>query len=111
MPKALIIIDYQNDFVTGSLGFERAKDLDSKLSNRIEQAIEDEERIIYTIDSHLSHSYLDSEEGRHLPIKHCIVGSKGYELHGITGKKLYSMKNAQGITKNTFGALNLGNYL
>ena len=64
MKRLLVVVDYQIDFVNGSLGFESAKDLEVKLIDRIELAKSRNEDIIFTKDIHES-NYLSTEEGKH----------------------------------------------
>lgn len=76
--KALLIVDVQNDFVTGSLGSEYARDV--VVPNIVELAKQFDKKDIYaTKDTHF-HGYLKSQEGKRLPIEHCISGTWGNEL-------------------------------
>ena len=95
MKKLLIVVDYQKDFVNGSLGFKEAEDLDEYLAS--------------LIDQYHQNNYLETQEGKNLPIEHCIKNSDGWELYGKvnTAKKEYDIC----IEKTTFGSLELGNYL
>ena len=107
MKKVLIVIDYQNDFVDGSLGFPGAEKLEKKLLDRIQAAKNSGEDIIFTKDMHES-NYLNTEEGKNLPIIHCVKNTKGFELYG----KLKDV--AEGyptFEKGAFASLDLGNYL
>ena len=81
MKKCLIVVDYQNDFVIGSLGFEKAKELELGIANRINAYHLAENDVIFTFDTHYD-DYSDSYEGRHLPIPHCIEGTDGHKLYG-----------------------------
>ncbi len=74
--KYLIVVDMQNDFITGSLGTEEAKAI---LPRVIEKAKSYDGNVIFTKDTH-STDYLDTQEGRNLPVKHCIMGEEGWEL-------------------------------
>ena len=107
MKKLLVVVDFQEDFVNGSLGFDGASDLEDKIIARIERAVKQNEDIIFTKDVH-DENYLATEEGKNLPIKHCLKGSKGTELFG----KLKQFNNKY-ITfeKGSFGSIELGNYL
>lgn len=107
MKKLLIVIDYQNDFVSGSLGFAGAEKLEQKLLKRIEKAQKEDEDIIFTKDVHFE-NYMETEEGKNLPVMHCLEGSKGSELFG----ELESISKSYPVfKKNTFPSLELGNYL
>lgn len=107
MKKLLIVIDYQVDFVNGALGFEGAEKLEQKLLKRIENAKKNGEDIIFTKDVHLS-DYMSSEEGKNLPVVHCIKGTEGSELYG---KIKDAAKGYPVFEKGTFASLDLGNYL
>lgn len=92
MKKLLIVVDFQNDFVSGSLGFEGADLLDD---------------VIFTLDTHYS-DYLSTNEGQHLPVEHCQKGTTGHELYG----KVKSLsEDALMFEKPTFPSLELANYL
>lgn len=80
MAKALIVVDMQNDFVTGSLGTPEAKEMLPYLVEKLEEAIrKDSYDIIFTQDTH-KEDYLDTQEGKFLPVEHCIKGSEGWEI-------------------------------
>lgn len=102
--KLLIIIDYQNDFVDGSLGFPKAKELDERIVERIKQY----DDIIFTMDTH-DENYLTTLEGKNLPVKHCIKGTKGWEVYGKTSECV--SKAIKVFEKPTFPSLELANYL
>lgn len=133
----LIIVDYQKDFVDGALGFESAKNLDAGIHALAQKYIEDENGIVIcTFDTH-SDRYLETQEGRKLPVPHCIWDTEGFDLYGQTGEYIYSlyegvtycMGDALGnsvieidpndipedklylVRKPTFGSIRLGNFL
>jgi nicotinamidase-related amidase len=111
MEKILLIIDYQVDFVDGSLGFEDAKLLDYKIAERIKQAHQDNCYIMYTQDTHLK-NYLNTQEGKRLPIIHTIVNTPGWELYGktkvaIEEVKKYDKNRVDRILKYSFGSNDL----
>lgn len=105
MKKLLIVVDYQNDFVTGSLGFKEAQALDGKIAKKIEEYKDCE--IIYTLDTHKD-NYMETSEGKHLPVPHCIENTDGHKLFGKTGKLLNGKRC---FIKYTFPSLELANYL
>lgn len=107
MKKLLVVVDYQNDFVNGTLGFKGAERLESKLIDRIKLAEKNGEEIIFTKDIH-SKSYLNSEEGKNLPVLHCIKGSKGSKFFGKLEK---ISKGYKVFEKGAFGSIELGNYI
>ena len=108
MKKALVVVDFQNDFVTGSLGFPEAIILDEKISSKIEEYLKSGYDLIYTFDTHYS-DYLDTQEGKNLPIPHCIKGTDGFNIYGKTANYLEFSKAK--IEKNVFGSLKLGEFL
>lgn len=81
MKKLLIVVDYQNDFVNGSLGFSDAELLETPILNKIKAYEANDDHIIYTLDTHYD-EYLETQEGRGLPIKHCIRETEGHALFG-----------------------------
>lgn len=101
MKKALIVVDFQNDFVNGSLGFPEASSLDEKICERINSYRRDGGDVIFTFDTHYE-NYLESAEGKNLPVVHCIENTVGWELFGKTGKQC--LDSDVKIIKNTFGS-------
>lgn len=81
MKRCLIVVDYQNDFVSGSLGFEKAKELELGIANKINDYHLSGDDVIFTLDTHYN-DYAESYEGKHLPIAHCIDGTAGHKLYG-----------------------------
>lgn len=110
MKKLLIVVDYQNDFVTGSLGFEGAVALEDPIADKIceYRALGDEGQVIFTMDTHDRH-YMESQEGIHLPVVHCVDGEDGWQLYG----KIADLKADEDLvfSKPTFGSYELGEYL
>lgn len=110
--NVLIVVDYQKDFVDGALGFESAKNLDKGISSLMEQYAKDENGlIICTFDTH-EVNYLETQEGRKLPVEHCIDGTEGWKLYGETEMMeiMYPMKCTR-IRKPTFGSYELAKRL
>ena len=108
MKKCLIVIDMQNDFISGSLGSDEAKKIVPLVKERIEKAIKDGEDIYFTKDTHYE-DYLNTKEGQFLPVKHCIENTSGHDI--CDELKPYE-KNAKNIfIKNTFGYKDLPKYL
>lgn len=85
MKKLLIVVDYQNDFVTGSLGFEGAKNIESYIVDLIKEYKSKDNDVIFTMDTHQD-DYLSTEEGKYIPIPHCIRGTNGHKLYGKVNK-------------------------
>lgn len=101
MSKALIVIDMQNDFITGPLGNPDCQSVVPNIVQIIQQGSYD--KIIFTRDTH-SRDYLQTQEGKNLPVEHCIKGTKGWniinELSGIANQHTI-------IDKITFGSMEL----
>ena len=77
--KILIIVDMQNDFVTGCLGTSEAKAIVPNIKKKIEEYESRGDTIIFTRDTH-HNNYLDSYEGKHLPVPHCIENTHGWKV-------------------------------
>ena len=99
MNRYLFVIDYQKDFVDGALGFPGAEKLDERIAAKVRQY--GKGRVLFTRDTHFE-NYLDTREGRNLPVVHCIKGSAGWEVYGETAKALAEV-DAPGIDKLVFG--------
>ena len=77
--KILIVVDMQNDFITGSLGSLLTQSIVPNVTERVRKAMIDNEAIIFTQDTH-SADYLSTPEGAKLPVEHCIVGTEGWKI-------------------------------
>ena len=95
--KTLIVIDMQNDFIDGSLGTPEAVDIVENVKAKIKEAEANGDRIIFTRDTH-QENYLETNEGKHLPVVHCIEGTPGWEIRD----GLY-VEGADIINKPSFG--------
>lgn len=108
MKKILIVVDYQNDFVDGSLGFPGAEALEGLICDKIEERLAQGWEIAFTYDTH-GEGYLDTQEGMKLPIVHCVEGSGGWQLYGrVAG---YRTEKTRCFYKPAFGSLALAEYL
>ena len=105
MKKALIVIDMQNDFVFDALGSADAQKILPNVIKRIEKARADGEQVIFTRDSH-ENDYLTTQEGRKLPVPHCIKGTRGWAI--CDG--LYQSGDLV-FDKPVFGSIELAKYL
>lgn len=103
MNKLLVVVDYQNDFVSGSLGFEDAVKIDENIAEKVRKYRAEGADIIYTMDTH-TEEYFETQEGKKLPVLHCINGTEGWKLFGKTGAEC---KDAMTLGKSTFGSLDL----
>lgn len=100
--KFLVIVDMQNDFISGSLGSDAAKAIVPRVKAKAEDFPGE---IIFTRDTHSS-NYLNTQEGKKLPVKHCIKGESGWEI--CDELKMYA-KNI--IDKDTFGSVFLSDVI
>ena len=108
MKKCLIVVDYQNDFVSGSLGFPEAVELEQHIVEKIEQYRSNGGEVIFTFDTH-EKNYMETQEGRNLPIPHCLQDTDGHKLYGKVSEMI--MKTDKRFYKNTFGSDELYMYL
>ncbi|MGN1205858.1 MAG: cysteine hydrolase family protein [Eubacterium sp.] len=77
--KTLIVVDMQNDFIDGALGTKEAVAIVPNVKDKIDQYREAGDQVIFTRDTHFE-DYLETQEGRNLPVKHCIKGTTGWEI-------------------------------
>ncbi|MDO5516099.1 MAG: isochorismatase family cysteine hydrolase [Clostridium sp.] len=101
MKRLLVVIDYQNDFVNGALGFKKAETLEDGIYNKVKKYLENGEKVVFTYDTHYE-NYLDTREGKNLPVPHCYINTDGHELYG----KIKEFKNAASTyhyNKEAFG--------
>lgn len=99
MKKMLVVIDYQNDFVDGALGFSGAEDLDHAISEKVRAY--GAGNVFYTLDTH-TEDYLNTREGKNLPVVHCVKGTQGWQVYGETKSALEEV-HAVGFCKESFG--------
>ena len=99
MNRYLFVIDYQNDFVDGALGFLGAEKLDAAIAAKVRAY--GKGRVLFTRDTHFE-NYLDTREGKNLPVVHCVKGTPGWECYGETALALAEVE-APGIDKLVFG--------
>ena len=79
MKKLLIVVDMQNDFITGALGTPQAESALPNVIRKIGSCRENGYTVIYTRDTH-HEDYLATQEGRRLPVEHCIEGTRGHAI-------------------------------
>ena len=105
--NVLIVVDMQNDFVSGALGTPEAVEIVPYAAGRVVEGMNRGETILFTRDTH-EPDYLDTQEGQKLPVPHCIKGSEGWEIidqlrEDTVGRTV--------IDKPTFGSASLGERL
>lgn len=96
--KYLIVVDMQNDFITGSLGSPLAKAIVPKVAEKVKNF---DGRVIFTRDTHFA-DYLQTQEGRNLPIEHCIKDTDGWQICCELEPYVTEV-----IDKRTFGSVDL----
>lgn len=103
MQDFLVVVDMQKDFIDGALGTKEAEAVVSKVKEKIEGF---GGKVIYTRDTH-GEDYLQTQEGRKLPVAHCIRETKGWQISvELPEEKAYAV-----IDKPTFGSVELGKLL
>lgn len=105
--KCLVVVDMQNDFVSGALGSQAARDIVGNVVERVRRAVDDREKIVFTRDTH-EENYLETQEGGKLPVPHCIAGTDGWEI--IPELQPYA-EGRLVVDKPTFGSRQLGEAL
>ena len=104
MKKALVVVDFQNDFIDGTLGFDKAKMLKSEILRLVSEFEGD---LIFTFDTH-GKDYLSTKEGRNLPVPHCIKGENGWQM---SAEFTPFLQRAKIFEKGSFGSLDLATFL
>jgi len=79
MKKTLIVVDMQNDFIDMALGTKEAVAIVPKVKEKIQEYVQNGDEIIFTRDTH-GDNYLQTPEGKQLPVEHCIKGTKGWQI-------------------------------
>ncbi len=104
--KVLVVVDMQNDFITGSLGSKEAQAIVESVVKRI---LDFDGLILYTLDTH-TEKYLETQEGHKLPVEHCIAGTDGWAPNSAVWMALMHKNVADEqhmIAKDTFGGVSL----
>ena len=100
MKHFLIVVDMQKDFVDGSLGSQEAREIVPRVADKI---LNFDGQIFATLDTH-SQNYLQTAEGRSLPVPHCIKGTPGWMLDDEIAAAL-EQKDVTKVEKLTFGSV------
>ena len=101
--KYLIVVDMQKDFIDDALGTREAQAIVPAAVNRIRECKEAGWTVIGTLDTH-EENYMDTAEGKKLPVPHCIRGTAGWQLDPRVASV---MEGCQLIEKPTFGSVRL----
>ncbi|MBY0584836.1 cysteine hydrolase [Murdochiella sp. Marseille-P8839] len=99
MQNILLVIDMQNDFIDGALGSPAAQAIVPYVVERVKNF---EGTVLFTRDTHRE-NYANTQEGRNLPVVHCLRGTHGWEIH----PELEALRQTEPIDKVTFGAASL----
>ena len=105
--KILVVVDMQKDFIDGSLGTKEAVAI---VPDVVEKIRGFDGKVIATRDTH-AEDYLESAEGKHLPVVHCVKDTPGWQINGEVAEALRSRTEVRIIDKPTFGSVELGGYV
>ena len=103
MRDFLIVVDMQNDFIDGALGTAEAQQIVATVEEKIRGF---KGTVLFTRDTH-EEDYLDTQEGRNLPVPHCIRASHGWQIR----PELDALRTTEPVDKPTFGSEKLGRLL
>ena len=101
--NVLVVVDMQNDFIDQALGTPEAVAIVPKVKAKIEGF---DGTVFFTRDTH-QENYMETQEGKHLPVPHCIEGTEGWQIR----PELETFRTADAIDKPTFGSVELGEKL
>ena len=99
MKKILVVVDMQNDFIDGALGTPEAVAIVPHVKEKIESF---DGKVFFTRDTHFE-NYMSTEEGKNLPVPHCIKGTDGWQIRA----ELDALRTTEAIDKLTFGSREL----
>lgn len=100
MRDLLIVVDMQNDFIDGALGTKEAVAIVPNVKKKIQEF---DGLVLFTRDTHYD-NYMDTQEGKNLPVPHCIKDSEGWKIRA----ELEELRETEAIDKVTFGSSELG---
>lgn len=100
MRDLLVVVDMQNDFIDGALGTKEAVAI---VDHVVEKVKNFEGTVLFTRDTHFE-NYMETQEGRNLPVPHCIKGTEGWMIR----KELEALRTTEAIDKVTFGSMEFG---
>lgn len=103
--KVLSVIDMQRDFIDGALGTNEAVQIVERVAVKVQEYQKQNQSIVYTRDTH-TEDYLNTQEGKNLPVVHCIRGTEGWNIHPDVYLPEYPI-----IDKPSFGTFKLVDYI
>ena len=123
MKKVFIVVDMQNDFVDGALGTPEAQAIVNKVADQIRARADKDTILLVTKDTH-NPDYMETLEGKNLPVAHCIKNTHGWELAPAIQEAIYDTRDKYHgfdsyfpyftdhiVTKPTFGSMDIQNLL
>lgn len=101
--RVLLVIDMQNDFVTGALGNREAAEIIPAIAEKVREHVTKGIPVFFTRDTH-DENYMDTQEGRFLPVTHCEMGTDGWQI--VPGLETFVQDHQGGnvFNKPTFGS-------
>ncbi len=102
MKKVLIVVDMQTDFITGTLGSKEAQAIVANVKKKIDEYMSGNHRIIFTRDTHRK-NYLETFEGKNLPVEHCIFATEGWQIIPELRDCCRYYPECESVNKITFG--------
>ena len=106
MAEILVVVDMQNDFVSGVLGTQEAFDIVPQVVGRVVDGLNRGETVLFTRDTH-GPEYPETQEGKNLPVSHCVKGTWGWELE----PHIEALRGSAPIDKPAFGSVSLAEAL
>lgn len=103
--ELLVVVDMQNDFITGALGTKEAQAIVPHVKAKIESFVQNGMPVIFTRDTHYE-DYFDTQEGFRLPVMHCVEGTEGWEIESTL-----QLETAMVFDKISFGSPELAAYI
>ncbi|MBQ5910453.1 MAG: cysteine hydrolase [Clostridia bacterium] len=97
--KLLVVVDMQNDFISGALGSSEAEKIVPYVKGLVESF---DGQVIFTRDTHYE-NYMETQEGKNLPVPHCVFGTEGWQIH----PDLEVLRKTEAVNKITFGSKEL----
>lgn len=104
MKRLLVVVDMQKDFIDGSLGTREAEMIVPKVVEKVKEFQGADDEVVFTFDTH-HEDYLETQEGKRLPVVHCVKGTPGWELD-----KSLNDFGGKRFEKGTFGSRELGEW-
>lgn len=104
--KLLVVVDMQYDFISGVLGTQEAQEIVAKVVDKVTAAVAQGDTVVFTQDTHTP-DYLNTQEGRKLPLAHCVKGTAGWEI--VAPLAEYA-KGRTCFEKPTFGSTELAHW-